>query len=121
MNKFEKLQRLLTELKEEKAVKIVEGNKDKKALERLGIKNIITLQGKPVQDKIKELKHKAIILTDYDRKGRELEKRLKEALISQGIIPNLEYKKELKKLTGITQIEELFQKYEKMKEEAQRC
>jgi 5S rRNA maturation endonuclease (ribonuclease M5) len=57
---------------------IVEGKNDKRVLERIGFKNIITLnQGKSLYDTIEKVKGGVIILTDFDRKGNELSKKLK--------------------------------------------
>ncbi len=117
MNKLEKINRLLRELKEEKAVKIVEGKKDKESLEKLGITNIKTLK-RPLQEVTAGIKEKkAIILTDYDRTGTKLAERLKELMENEGIHPDLTYKKKFRLLTGIKKIEELFERYEKIKEE----
>jgi len=117
MNRLEKINRLLTELKEEKYVKIVEGKKDRETLKMFGITNIKTIK-KPLTEVVEEVKgKKAIILTDYDRTGIKLEKRIKELLENKGVTPDMKYKKELQTLTGIKKIEELSKRYEKIKEE----
>jgi len=61
---------------------IVEGIKDKKALNNLGVKNVITLN-KPIYkiiDDISEMYKDVVILTDLDKKGRELYSKLRFGL-----------------------------------------
>lgn len=68
---------------------IVEGIKDKMALNKLGFKRIIVLNenGKSIKEKIEEIekianesKSKVCILTDFDKKGKKLYLQLKAEL-----------------------------------------
>ena len=66
---------------------IVEGKKDKLALEELGFKNIFIINetGKSLNEKVEEIetigrKQKVCILTDFDKKGKKLYLRLKSEL-----------------------------------------
>ena len=66
---------------------IVEGKKDKAALETLGFKNIFIINeaGKSLYEKIEEIeeqagKKKICILTDFDKKGKKLYLLLKSEL-----------------------------------------
>jgi len=66
---------------------IVEGKKDKYALEKLGLKNIFIINesGKSIYEKIEELEEKTnqrkiCILTDFDKKGKKLYLLLKSEL-----------------------------------------
>lgn len=66
---------------------IVEGIKDKKALNNLDVKNVIILN-KPLYriiDNISEKYKKVVILTDLDKKGRELYSKLRYGLERNGI------------------------------------
>ena len=68
-------------------VVLVEGIKDKKALELLGVKNIMTLK-KPlyaVIEDIVEMKKECILLTDLDKKGREIYSKLASRLKHFGV------------------------------------
>lgn len=70
---FEEFIEKLKDASKDKVV-LVEGIKDKKALELLGVKNIMTLK-KPfyaVIEDIVEIKKDCILLTDLDKKGREI-------------------------------------------------
>ena len=81
----EKIIEILEELKEK--VVIVEGKKDEKALKSLGVKNIIAINGKPlyrIMEIALKVKEELVILTDFDKKGREIEKRLKTLLQKHG-------------------------------------
>ncbi len=85
----QEFQEFLKELRyeSEKSRIIVEGINDKKALEKFGIKNIITLK-KPlyaVVEQIVEEGRPCIILTDLDKKGKELYLRLSSYLKQFGI------------------------------------
>ncbi len=85
----EKLDRILRQL-EEKLI-IVEGKKDKKALKSLGVKDIIAINGRPlykVAEIVSKTKKEIVILTDFDKKGRAIEKRLKHLLQTYGKHPN---------------------------------
>jgi 5S rRNA maturation endonuclease (ribonuclease M5) len=74
----------------EKATKllvVVEGKKDKLALEKLGFQNIFVINetGKSLYEKIEEIeikakKKKICILTDFDKKGKKLYLLLKSEL-----------------------------------------
>jgi 5S rRNA maturation endonuclease (ribonuclease M5) len=113
MNNFEKLERLLTELKEDQRIKVVEGRKDYDALSYFGIKNIEMLNGRPLQE-IASLGKDVILLMDYDRKGEELTRRLAELFRNESAKTDLSYRKELGRITGIKKIEELVKKYEEL-------
>ncbi|MEE9322951.1 MAG: toprim domain-containing protein [Candidatus Aenigmarchaeota archaeon] len=85
----EKLERVLRELEDK--LTIVEGKNDKKALKSLGVKNIIAINGKPlyeVAEIVSKSKREIVILTDFDKKGREIEKRLKNLLQRHKKHPN---------------------------------
>lgn len=91
----ERLMKLLTEF-EDKLI-IVEGKHDEKALKSLGVKHIIAINRRPlyeVAEIASKSKREIIILTDFDKKGREMEKTLKSLLQIKGKHPNskLRYK-----------------------------
>ena len=70
---------------------IVEGKKDAEALAMLGItKNVITLsKGMSLftfSENISRRSTKAVVLTDWDRKGGHLARLLKEALMNNGVV-----------------------------------
>ena len=67
---------------------IVEGPNDKKALEYFGIHDIVTLSKKPLFEIIEDVAtktDKVVILTDYDKKGRELYGKLYKGLQKLGV------------------------------------
>ena len=86
---------------------IVEGLKDKRALESFGIKNIMTLK-KPLYKVIEEASEKSkdiIILTDLDSKGRELFGRLNSGLQRHGVRVDKTFREFLFRNTKLRQIE----------------
>lgn len=83
LEEFEKLLKLISELKlesERGAVIIVEGRNDTDALRKLGIEGEIievsNVSNHSVVDAVGN--RKAVIFTDWDRRGRKLKVRLKE-------------------------------------------
>jgi len=66
---------------------IVEGPNDKKALEHFGIMDIITLSRKPlfqIMEDVANDNKQIIILTDFDKKGRQLYGKLSSGLQHMG-------------------------------------
>ena len=90
--RLEQLERVFLELEDasETTPIIVEGKKDAEALSLLGItKNVVTLsKGVSVftfSEAISRRSRKAVVLTDWDRKGGHLARMLKEALMNNGV------------------------------------
>lgn len=87
---------------------IVEGKKDSAALRKLGIANIIELSKKPIYSIVEEVAEKTedcVILTDLDRKGKELFGKLNEGLQRHGIRVDNTFREFLFKRTKLRQIE----------------
>jgi len=106
---METMEEWVENLKKEEALILVEGKKDKAALEKLGIRNIMTLQ-KPlyaVVEEIAEKEKEVIILTDLDPKGRELFGKLSKDLQKHGVKINNKYREFLFKETTLREIEGL--------------
>jgi len=81
--------RLLDRLKD--FVIIVEGKKDREALKTLGLNNVIAVNGRPlikVVNEIKYLGERPVILTDFDKRGIDIAKRLSRLFQAYKIHPN---------------------------------
>ncbi|MBW2978426.1 toprim domain-containing protein [Candidatus Woesearchaeota archaeon] len=111
---FEEFIEKLKQASKEKII-LVEGKKDKAALESFGIKNIITLK-KPLYviiEDIVETKKECILLVDLDKKGKELYARISSKLKQFGVkIDNyfreFLFKTKLRQIEGInTYLEKL--------------
>lgn len=108
--KEEKILRVLECLAEESAKGtpiIVEGKKDIETLKTLAVKGkIITAKtgGKSLQDVIFEVENigaqEVILLFDFDRRGKEWTKRIKQQLERARIKPNITFWRELLTLVG---------------------
>ena len=88
---------------------IVEGKKDKKALEKLDITNVVTLK-MPIFQQCEEIakEHKeVIILTDLDKEGKRLYSMIKKNLERNGVKIDDRFRNFLFKETKLTQIEGL--------------
>ncbi|MBI1973212.1 hypothetical protein HYS54_00210 [Candidatus Micrarchaeota archaeon] len=111
-----RLERVLGQLALEDRKIIVEGKHDRDALRELGVTNIVTIER--VGTRIAETLDKdAIVLTDFDRKGRQLAERLRETLNGSGLNADMDYRREIKRYSGITAIEELPSRMEQIRKE----
>ena len=100
----------INEIKLSKTLVIVEGKKDKIALEKLGIKNIIELSKKPLFQIIETTSAKTkgcIILTDLDKAGKKLYGKLNHGLQQFGVKIDNKFRNFLFKNTKLRQIEGL--------------
>lgn len=91
---------------------IVEGKKDKIALENLGCKRIITINGSKaglfnIIEKLPDNCKEAVILTDLDKKGKQLYHKIKKILTANKIKIDDRFRIYLFKETKIRQIEGL--------------
>ena len=87
---------------------IVEGKKDKIALEKLGINNIVELSKKPIFQIVEEIadsNDECIILTDLDKEGKQLYSKLNANLQKHGVKVNNRFREFLFKNTKLRQIE----------------
>lgn len=114
MNKYERLERWIRELKEDPRPKLVEGKRDLETLEKFGITNIKTLH-KTLQETASGVDN-PIILTDFDRTGEEIRKRLEALFLDEGKRADTSYRRQLRILTGIRCVEELIPRYNEIKD-----
>ena len=110
MQKQEEFKEFLNKLKSASKSKLVlvEGIKDKKALTSLGVKNIMTLK-KPLYAVVEDIvisQKDCIILTDLDKKGKQLYSRLSSKLKQFGVKIDNSFREFLFK-TKLRQIEGL--------------
>lgn len=105
---MEELQELIDEIKNFNTLVIVEGKKDRVALQRLGIRNIAELSKKPLFKIVEEISYsneECIILTDLDREGRQLYSKLNSNLQKNGVKVNNKFREFLFRNTKLRQIE----------------
>jgi len=104
---LEELEDWIKILKERGIPIIVEGKKDKAALNELGITNIITIEG-PLYQMVESIasKHKRVmILTDLDPEGKKLYSVLKKDLSFHGVKIDDKFREFLFRKTKLRQIE----------------
>mgnify|MGYP001559487244 CR=1 FL=1 len=97
------------ELSNEDSLIIVEGKKDKLALNKLGIENVNSIK-EPIYlviEKIIDHNKEIIILTDLDKEGKKIYSKLRHEFQRYGIEINNKYRRFLIKHTKITHIEGL--------------
>ena len=114
LERLEKLIQRVSHESEQGGIIVVEGRRDRDSLRKMGITGrILCLQSsrKNTVGFVEELDSSAdvIVLTDFDRQGVFLAKRLARMLTSQGIHANLVLWRELRGLTrsDVRSIEEL--------------
>ncbi|MFW5991517.1 MAG: hypothetical protein ACOCQX_04780 [Candidatus Nanoarchaeia archaeon] len=99
----------LNKLKTSAKPVIVEGKKDEKALLKLGVTNkIFKLSKEPVfriTERVAQAGSEAIILTDFDKKGKELYGKLNTGLQSQRVTVDNYFREWLQKNTKLSHIE----------------
>ena len=103
----------ISSLKNEDKIIIVEGNKDKAALAKFNI-DCITLSKYPLYkicEDIAEEGKDVIILTDFDKKGKQLYGRLKKNLERLGVKIDHKYREWLQRNTKLSHIEGLKRKH----------
>ncbi len=108
--KEEKILKILNALAEESAKGkpiVVEGKKDVDALRALGVAGtVLTVKtgGKSFLDAVSEIEKmgasEVILFLDFDRRGKEGTKRLKQSLERTKIKPNVKFWRELSALVG---------------------
>ncbi len=97
IERLEKLEELILELKnlsDAGAIIIVEGRKDMESLRSLGINGEIKLSSQqPLLDFTEKLSRSGndiVLLTDWDRKGGMVARKIIDYLQAYGIIPNID-------------------------------
>jgi len=97
---------------------IVEGKRDKIALQLLGIDDVYDISGKPVEDLLDLVPRdrKYLILTDFDDEGERLRKTIHKLFSRNGLRFNSRLEHAVRDTFDITQIEEL-KRISKLKED----
>jgi len=87
-NALEFINGWLQELADSGKLIVVEGKKDRAALQRLGITNVFSLDKKPLFQAVEEISaisDKVVLLTDLDNEGKKLYSRLNTDLQRHGV------------------------------------
>ena len=106
--KTEELWNLIEKVKSSGILVIVEGKKDRAALNKLGIDNVIELSKKPLFQIIEEVSNsnkECVILTDLDKEGKEIYGKLNSQLQHHGVNVNNKLREFLFRHTKLRQIE----------------
>ena len=112
MNKYhDEIMENVRKLRESSTAVIVEGIKDRLALEKLDLKNIITLNKRPLFEIVEEVSDnykECAILTDLDKEGKKLFGKLNSGLSQHGVKVDNNLREFLFKKTKLRQIEGLY-------------
>ncbi len=100
---MDSIEDFIKELIEESKCKpvVVEGKKDKAALEKLGIHNIHTLSQKPLFSFVEEIAESyksVILLLDNDKEGKKIFKKLLQEFSHKGLQINKRFQSATKRL-----------------------
>ena len=104
----EQFKKHIEKIKDSNTVVIVEGKRDRASLNSIGITNIVELTKKPLYQVVEEVSDsngECIILTDLDKKGKEIYGKLSSDLQRHGVKINNDFRNFLFKKTKIRQIE----------------
>ena len=107
---FHELQNQILKLKRSHKIILVEGKKDKACLESLGFKHVIELNKRPlykVVEQVASYYKEVVILTDLDKKGKQLFSYLNSGLQKYGVKVDNKFRNFLFKKTKLRQIEGL--------------
>ena len=118
--KYKKLLRLLAMLRG--SVVLVEGKRDKKALEELGCRRVITVSGR-VRDVCESLRGeegRVVIATDLDRSGNELARMAREELEGCSLGADSETRVLLARILKIRYFEDAKRGFDEFVEEAEK-
>ena len=111
VKKKEKALKRLTELlNSDNVVVVVEGKRDKTALQTVGLANdnIIAVSPRKLDEIYSFVEgKKAVILTDFDSAGNKLAKRVNDYLQSSNVNVDLESRKKFKWIFPVQTVEEL--------------
>ncbi|MBI2658066.1 toprim domain-containing protein [Candidatus Woesearchaeota archaeon] len=110
MRDIEEFKKHIDKIKSSNILVIVEGKKDRNALESLGISNVVELSKKPLFQIVEEIagsNKECIILTDLDKKGKELYGKLNSNLQRHGVKVNNKFREFLFRNTKLRQVEGL--------------
>ncbi len=105
IERLERLEELILELQtlaDRGAIIVVEGRKDADSLRFLGIKGEIKLASQQPLLEFTELLSKSgkeiVLLTDWDKKGGMVERRILKYLLSYGIMPDTQIRSRIRNL-----------------------
>ena len=122
--RFEALEEILNELQElsDDHIALIEGNKDRRALDNLGLYDLKTIEvqreGGPLKaaELVSELKLKAVILTDWDDRGNRIERELRDQLDALCVVYNTEIRMRLRNICikDIKDVESLDSLYKRL-------
>jgi 5S rRNA maturation endonuclease (ribonuclease M5) len=103
-------EKLLADIRYSETLLVVEGKRDREALRKAGLDNIVEISGRQLErvvDVVKSKQSQVTILTDYDEEGVKQYKRLKKLLLSDGVKVNDIFRRDFKRAFLVNRIEEL--------------
>ena len=104
----EQFHKHINKIRDSNIVIIVEGKKDRAALNKFGVTNIVELTKKPLFQIVEEVANSSeecIIMTDLDKKGKQIYGKLNSDLQRHGVKVNNNFRNFLFKNTKLRQIE----------------
>jgi 5S rRNA maturation endonuclease (ribonuclease M5) len=116
------LNRVLKELEESGVPLLVEGKRDREALERIGMRNkifLINMRPDRLCERVSKVADEAVVLTDFDEAGEKLCKRVEESLRSYNVLPNMEMRRKFRYLLGVYNFEEIDRKLEEFRKKVE--
>ena len=103
----EEIRKIKKEISSKKLVAIVEGKKDKEAIEYFGFKKIIVIGGKSLHLLSFRKGARVVILTDFDREGRRKARKLRRLMRENEVFIEEEIRREFARIFKVKKIEEI--------------
>jgi 5S rRNA maturation endonuclease (ribonuclease M5) len=120
--KEKQLKRVLEELNEKDAVIIVEGKKDRAALQRIGVRGRIELVNRSSEELSRRIsgEKEAILLTDFDDAGEEICRRMQESLSSYNVKADVDFRRKFHRILRVRNFETIDKQLEEFEKETKR-
>ncbi|MDP3742147.1 MAG: hypothetical protein Q8R15_02420 [Candidatus Micrarchaeota archaeon] len=123
LEKLKRVEKLIEKLNEGDFILVVEGKRDVAALANIGITaKIITANGRPegILKRISSTELKPVVLFDFDETGQERQSRFVELLLASDVVPEVQIRKEFKRIFGLRFFEEADKKLEEIWEKSEK-
>ena len=113
------LKAVLEELNEKDAVIIVEGKKDRNALQRAGVKGRIEIVNRSPEELSRRMagEKEVVLLTDFDEAGEEICRRMQESLSSYNVKADVNSRRKFHRILRVRNFETMDKNFEEFEKE----
>lgn len=102
---YKKFLWFIEKIVEKHVLVVVEGKKDKRALNTVGVENVIVLDALYKTVELVENEKEVVLLVDLDKEGKKIYSKLNDVLVQHGVVVDNRFREFLFKNTQLRQIE----------------